>query len=55
MIANNLSLIMKLYYELAYHVKKYLVICTTQLVGGLLLKKQNHFEVTLNNFEFSRV
>ena len=29
--------------------------CTTQLVGGSLLKKLKHFEVVLNNFEFSRM
>ena len=35
--------------------KKPLVICVTQLAGGLLLKKLKCFEVMLNIFEFSRV
>ena len=35
--------------------KKTLVICATQLAGGLLLKKLKYFEVMLNIFEFSRV
>ena len=37
------------------HVRNSLVICTTQLAGGLLLKKLKHFEVMLNIFEFSWV
>ena len=35
--------------------KKTLVICATQLAGGLLLKKLKYFEVMLNIFELSRV
>ena len=35
--------------------KKILVICATQLAGGLLLKKLKYPEVILNIFEFSRV
>ena len=33
--------------------EKSLVICGTQLAGGLLLKKLKYFEVMLNIFEFS--
>ena len=39
----------------AEHVRKSPVICTTQLAGGLLLKKQKIFEVMLNIFGFSHV
>ena len=35
------------------HVRKSLVICATQLAGGLLLKMVKYFEVMLNTFEFS--
>ena len=35
--------------------KKILVICATQLAGGLSLKKLKYPEVILNIFEFSRV
>ena len=35
--------------------KKSVVICATQLAGGLLLKMLKYFEVMLNIFEFSRV
>ena len=35
--------------------KKILVICATQLAGGLLSKQLNYFEVMLKVFEFSRV
>ena len=35
--------------------KKILVVCATQLAGGLLLKKLKYCEVMLNIFEFSRV
>ena len=37
------------------NMKKSLVICMTQLAGGLLLKMLNYFEVMLNVFQFSRV
>ena len=37
------------------HVRKALVICATQLAGGLLLKMLKYFEVMLNIFEFSNV
>ena len=37
------------------HVRKSLVICATQLAGGLLLKMLKYFEVMLNIFEFSNV
>ena len=46
---------MELQYEQAYHVRKSLVICATQLAAGLLLKKLKYFEVMLNIFEFSLV
>ena len=42
-------------YEQEKHVRKSLVICATQLAGGLLLKKLKYFEVMLNIFEFLRV
>ena len=35
--------------------KKSLVICATQLVGGLLLKMLKYFKIMLNFFEFSHV
>ena len=35
--------------------KNTLVICTTQLAGGLLSKELKYFEVMLKFFEFSRV
>ena len=35
--------------------KNPLLICATQLVGGLLLKMLKYFKVMLNFFEFSRV
>ena len=35
--------------------RKSLVICATQLAGGLLLKKLKYLKVMLNIFEFSRV
>ena len=37
------------------NVRKSLVICATQLAGGLLLKKLKYFEFILNIFVFSRV
>ena len=37
------------------HVGKSVVICTTQLAGGLLLKLLKYFEFILNIFEFSYV
>ena len=50
-----LCYIMELLYEQEEHVRKSLVICATQLAGGLLLKKLKYFEVMWNIFEFSRV
>ena len=38
-VRNDLGLRFKLQYEHEYHVRKSLVICVTQLAGGLLLKK----------------
>ena len=46
---------MELWYEQEKHIRKPLVICTTQHAGGLLLKKLKYFEVMLNIFEFLRV
>ena len=37
------------------NVRKSLVICATQLRGGLLFKKLKYFEAMINIFEFSRV
>ena len=37
------------------NVRKSLVICATQLAGGLLLKKLKYFEFMLNIFVFSRM
>ena len=34
---------------------KSLFMCGKQLAGGLLLKKLNYFEITLNNFVLSRI
>ena len=46
---------MELSYEHEQHVRKSLVICATQLAGGLLLKKVKYFEVMVNIFEFLHV
>ena len=35
--------------------KENLVICATQLAGGLLLKMLKYFQVMLNIFEFSHM
>ena len=42
---------MELEYKQEQHVRKSLVICTTQLAGGFLLKKLEYFETMLNIFE----
>ena len=39
---------MKLLYRQEFHVRKALVLRTTQLAGGLLLKMLKHFEVLLD-------
>ena len=50
-----ISVPMELYYEQEQHARKSLLMCATQLAGGLLLKELKYFEVMLNIFEFSRV
>ena len=35
--------------------EKHIIICVTELVGDLLLKKLKYFEAVLSIFEFSRV
>ena len=42
---------MKLKYKQETQVRKCLVVCATQLAGGLLLKKLKYLEAMLNNFE----
>ena len=37
------------------HVRKFFLICTTELAGRLLLKKLKYFDVVLNIFKFLRV
>ena len=44
---------MKLSYEQEQYVRKFLVICATQLAVGVLIKKLKCFEVKLNIFELS--
>ena len=44
----------ELQYEQGQHVRKSLVMCTSQLASGLLLKKLKYFDAMLNIFEFSR-
>ena len=43
---------MKLYYEQENHVRKFLVICATQLAGGILLKMLKYLEVMFYKFEY---
>ena len=43
------------YNTIRNNVRKPLVICKTQLAGGLLFKKLKYFEIMLNTFEFSQV
>ena len=44
---------MELEYKQEQHVRKPLVICASQLVGGFLLKELEYFEVMLKLFELS--
>ena len=45
----------ELEHEQEQHVRKSLVICVAQLVGGFLLKELEYFEVMLKFFELSRM
>ena len=45
---------MEPWYEQEQHVKKYLVLCASQLAGGSLFKKGKYFEIMLNIFECSQ-
>ena len=50
-----IDLSMNYKYEQEKHVKKFLVVCVTQLAGGLLLEMLKYFEVMLNISEFSHL